>query len=170
MITVQPIGGLCNYLRVIFSYYEYARSVNLELNVIWIITSACPGYFLDYFEPIPHVHFSKVIQNNIKIDYNGCHWHPNFNPYEKNIYNKLKIKSYLKKLVFDKIDILNKNYISVHIRRTDHIVDAKRNNKFVEDEEFREDVIINERESCRIPNVSSTTRSHSPTLFSYTLI
>lgn len=35
MITIKPTGGLCNYLRVLFSYYEYARKNNLKLNVIW---------------------------------------------------------------------------------------------------------------------------------------
>jgi len=25
MITIIPEGGLCNYLRVVFSYYKYTR-------------------------------------------------------------------------------------------------------------------------------------------------
>ena len=132
MIIIKPTGGLCNYLRVIFSYYEYARKNNSELNVIWIKSNACPGYFLDYFEPIPHVSFNKQIDKDVKIDYNGCSTMKNFQPK----YDKLKLKSYIEKIVFDKLDILNKNYISVHIRRTDHIQLAKYNNRYTDDEEF----------------------------------
>ena len=132
MITIKPIGGLCNYLRVIFSYYEYTRKNNLELNIIWIKSSMCPGYFLDYFEPIPHVSFKKYIDKSVKIDYEGCSILKN----SQVKYDKLKLKSYIKKIILDKVDILNKNYISVHIRRTDHIRLAKHNNCYTTDEEF----------------------------------
>lgn len=82
MVQVKPRGGLCNKLRVVFSYYEYALSINSDLNVIWEKSEVCPGYFLDYFEPIPRVHFVK---SKRKIDYVGCQWHPNFSPYQKYI-------------------------------------------------------------------------------------
>jgi hypothetical protein len=132
MITIHPIGGLCNYLRVLFSYYEYATSINSELNVIWIKTKACPGYFLDYFEPIPNVNFIENNENPVKIDYHGQDWLRNFPPK----YDKLKLKPYLEKIVFDKLDILNKNYISVHIRRTDHIRLSQQHNAYTDDGEF----------------------------------
>jgi hypothetical protein len=92
----------------------------------------CPGYFLDYFEPIPHVSFKKQIDKDVKIDYKGYSVMKNFQPK----YDKLKLKSYIKKIIFDKVDILNKNYISVHIRRTDHIKLAKKNNRYTTDDEF----------------------------------
>ena len=132
MITIQPGGGLCNYLRCVFSYYEYARSINSELTVIWVQTRACPGYFLDYFEPIPYVNFKNSSENDVKIVYHGCSVAKNFKPK----YDKLKLKPYLKKIIFDKLDILNKNYISVHIRRTDHIRLAKKNKRYTDDGEF----------------------------------
>ena len=131
MITIIPIGGLCNYLRVVFSYYEYANSINSELNVIWKKTHACPGYFLDYFEPIPNVNFSQSCEKDVKIHYKG------YSSRNDNVnYDKLKLKPYLEKIVFDKLNILNKNYISVHIRRTDHITSAKKMNCYTDDEEF----------------------------------
>ena len=49
MYVIHPRGGLCNYLRVVFSYYIKARKLNQELVVIWKITSECNGFFLDYF-------------------------------------------------------------------------------------------------------------------------
>ena len=41
----MPTGGLCNYLRVIFSYYEYAKTINCKLIVVWKKTNACNGFF-----------------------------------------------------------------------------------------------------------------------------
>ena len=130
MVTIRPIGGLCNYLKVIFSYYEYARKNNLKLNVIWEKTNACPGYFWDYFEPIPGIRF--IGKKDAKIDYTGCEVHEHHRPK----YDKLKLKPHMKKIIFDKINKLNKNYISVHIRRTDHINLAKHNKCFTTDKEF----------------------------------
>lgn len=51
-------------------------------------------------------------------------------------YSKLKLKPYLKNIILNKIKILNKNYISVHIRRTDHIQNAKKNNCYTKDQLF----------------------------------
>jgi hypothetical protein len=132
MIIIKPTGGLCNYLRVVFSYYEYAIKNNLELNVIWIKTDQCPGYFLDYFEPIPRISFRNHVDKYIKLNYTGCSILKNFHPK----YDKLKLKPYIKKIISDKLHTLNNNYISVHIRRTDNIVPAKRNNCFIDDQEF----------------------------------
>ncbi len=132
MITIIPEDGLCNYLRVVFSYYKYTRENNLKLNVIWIKTDSCPGYFLDYFEDIPDANFKKNIDKDVKIDYKGCYIMKNYQPN----YDKLKLKSHIKKIIFDKLDTLNRNYISVHIRRTDHISGAKNNNSYTEDEDF----------------------------------
>lgn len=30
MITIKPINGLCNRLRVLLSYTEYAKSINSD--------------------------------------------------------------------------------------------------------------------------------------------
>jgi hypothetical protein len=136
MLTILPTGGLCNYLRVVFSYYKYAMSINTELNVIWLITPFCPGNFLDYFESVPNINFINNVDKNLKIDYKGGKWHPDFNPYEQYIYDKLVLKPFMKEIISDKINKLNKDYISVHIRRTDHINLAKRNNAYNEDIDF----------------------------------
>ena len=85
MITIKPRGGLCNKLRVVFSY-EYARKNNLKLNVIWLKDKACPGYFLYYFEPIPHVNFTTHFNKSVKLEYEGSGTPKGFNPK----YDKLK--------------------------------------------------------------------------------
>lgn len=134
-LTIQLEGGLCNYLRVLFSYYEYAKSINSELNVIWLKTESCPGYFLNYFEPIPHVNFISNIEDireDTKIYYKGVSC---LNGYPPN-YDKLKLRPFIKNEILNKINKLEKNYISVHIRRTDHSNLAKKNNDYTNDEDF----------------------------------
>ena len=59
IIKINPINGLCNYLRVIFSYYHYAKIQKKKLQVFWHITKNCVGYFEDYFEKINDIEFIK---------------------------------------------------------------------------------------------------------------
>jgi hypothetical protein len=132
MITIQPIGGLCNYLRVVFSYYEYAKSINTQLHVIWRKTDMCNGHFLDYFEPLPNVHMIDSTDKNTGIQYTGCNIHPGFQPN----YSNLKLLPHMKELIKNRITILEKNYISVHIRRTDHIELAKKVQVYTDDNDF----------------------------------
>ena len=132
MLTIQPTGGLCNYLRVIFSYYEYAKTINSELNVIWLITPACNGNFIDYFEPIPNMNIMFTVPENVDIYYKGYDRHPDF----KHNYNNLKLLPYMKEIIKTRINALENNYISVHIRRTDHIKLAKENNRYIDDDDF----------------------------------
>ncbi len=130
-ICVKPFGGLCNYLRVIFSYYKYAQSNKKKLIVIWEITKYCNGFFLDYFDSIENVFFIKYDgllgyakkYKNIRINYIGNLWHSDYNPniYSGYLYNDLKLKEEYYSLV-QKFLKKNNNYISVHIRRTDHIL------------------------------------------------
>jgi len=132
MIVIKPNGGLCNYLRTIFSYYSYAQQNNEELIVIWIKTNECPGYFLDYFEQVDNIIFINDDNNNYKIDYIGHIGHKDYQPNYDKLYLKLEIKLIIK----EKINVLNNNYIAVHIRRTDHIGYAKKINKYIDDYDF----------------------------------
>ena len=77
-MNIIPLGGLCNYLRVIFYYYEIAKSKNIKLNVIYYYNEngeICDNLF-KYFE-IPNnmnVFITKKINfiNNFKnITYKG---------------------------------------------------------------------------------------------------
>ena len=132
-ICIQPTGGLCNYLRVIFSYYRKAKKENKKLIVIWNITDLCNGYFLDYFQPINDILFDS---NNINysIDYTGFSIHADFHP----DYTSLKLLPYMSNIIEEKKNTLKSDYISVHIRRTDHINLAKQYKEYTSNTDFYE--------------------------------
>ena len=144
-IIVRCKYGLCNRLRVLFSYYLYCKDTNKKLIYLWYENDACPGKFLDYFEPLENVtiienesgFFNFCKKNDIKnrIDYDGYGWQKNYSPFEKNIYEDLipkqkinnKINNFARKLG---------EFNAIHIRRTDHVKMSKRINKFTKDDEF----------------------------------
>ena len=65
-IVIYPSGGFCNKLRATLSYYQFAKSQDKKLIVIWDNTLACNGFFLDYFEPIENILFLQNNRKNIK--------------------------------------------------------------------------------------------------------
>ena len=131
MLVIKPVGGLCNYLRVIFSYFNIAKKLNTKLVVIWIASKECPGFFNDYFQQIENIVFIYNNNHNLKINYEGFVCHKDYPP----DYSELKLLPKMIKVLQEKQQILD-NYIAVHIRRTDHIRDAKSNNLYTSDEDF----------------------------------
>jgi len=132
-IIVHPTGGLCNKLRVTLSYLDFARRNNTHLVVIWKKSSACPGYFLDYFQPMNGVSFQNSNFNNKSVMYEGCYTKPEFKNW--NIYKELKLVPELERKIQTYQKTLGR-YIAVHIRRTDHVRLAKKTNSFTSDQEF----------------------------------
>uniref|UniRef100_A0A6C0HN41 Glycosyltransferase n=1 Tax=viral metagenome TaxID=1070528 RepID=A0A6C0HN41_9ZZZZ len=146
-ITVVTTGGLCNMLRVTFSYLLKAKSENKVLNVFWQPTDACPQHFLELFQPVNGLNFINSINNlNIadKADKTDIAY-IGFDAYSETntplMYAELKPLPkynpwYASELTQRFAFALNEPYIAVHIRRTDHSVDAKQNNKYTSDEDF----------------------------------
>jgi len=151
MIVIEPTGGLCNKLRVAFSYWEYAKSKNEELTVIWIVSSACPGFFLDYFEPVKGITF--LSQNpGLKREYIGCYrrkdypskFSPSANGPSKSqevitskfIFKDLCLKPTIRGEVNANINKLGNDFIAIQVRRTDHSSLAKLRGHFTSDEDF----------------------------------
>lgn len=144
MLIIEVQKGFCNRIRTIFSYNEYAKSIKQTLHVLWLKDEHCPGFYLDYFKPIPNVIFLNDKNSNQDIFYTGCGWHPKYPPYQyigdsdkvPNLFKNLKLKDSINMIIKNKIKILENNYIALHIRRTDHTNLAKRNNKYTSDQEF----------------------------------
>jgi len=123
IIVIVTEAGLCNRLRTIFTYYRKAIIDKKKLIVIWNVNKVCPGFFLEYFEPIENITFFESNVNNYSIDYIGIFGHPDFTNYK--IYSDLKILPAIKEKVNSNIDLLNNNYISIHVRRTDFITPSR---------------------------------------------
>ena len=129
-INIIPTRGLCNRLRVVFSYLDFAQQQNIPLNVYWKVDWACPGNFLDVFDPVENLLF---LENKPTIvTYEGC-------------YPKVTMNKYLYKNLKPNNNILNRlsifsnynNYNAIHIRRTDHITLAKKKLQFTSEEIFK---------------------------------
>jgi len=137
--VIMPEGGLCNMLRVVFSWYARARKEGRELIVCWALSDACPGFFLDYFEPIPGIKFIKGYSPGMHHDYKGCEVLKEFNT--PSMYSALKPKAHIQARIDSNIAELKNGmvgFIAIHARRTDHIRDALANNLKTSDGAFFE--------------------------------
>ena len=84
-ILAESDGGLSNRLRVLAAYMhigEY-KFEGAHLAFVWDVNSACPGHYLEVFQPIPNVVFATnssryVLDKNAKIVYENSwavlHW------------------------------------------------------------------------------------------------
>lgn len=146
MIYIIPTGGLCNYLRVVFSYNAYAKSVRKKLTVIWLISHACNGFFLDYFEKVPNIHFVKKIPPWVKIKYKGC------SPCSKTAYtfDELIPLPNIKQTINTKLHCLQHNYIAIHVRRTDHIRYLSHKKQTMTSDETFMEFINNNSKDCNL--------------------
>jgi hypothetical protein len=132
MVVIIPSAGLCNKLRTTFSYYKIAQEKNELLTVIWFETLACPGFFLDYFEPVEGIIFERNNDKQFKIDYEGCDGEKNYPP----TYEKLVPLPFIMNSIQNKLQVLENDYIAVHVRRTDHSVLAHYKGQFTTDTMF----------------------------------
>lgn len=63
-IIAECDGGLANRVRVLvfYSYYAQWKYSGAELWMVWEVNDACPGHFLDLFEPVQGVKFITQAQ------------------------------------------------------------------------------------------------------------
>lgn len=130
-MIVYSWAGLCNRLRVLFSYLLIANKNNDKLTMIWEKNRACPGYFLDYFKPIENVEFSEKVPEIIDFKTNGQHKKTR----KLFIYKKLLLKDELKDKINKNKNILG-DFIAVQIRRTDTISTPWKRESYIPDEDY----------------------------------
>jgi hypothetical protein len=126
-ITVYAKHGLNNKLQVILSYLYKANQEGKKLRIIWIKNKDCPENFDNLFKPINNIEFVYTDENK---DYDYNTWSKENNEYIKKGYYKLlqpidSIQDEVDKI----ISLLNNNYISCHIRRTDSGKVSRRSDK-----------------------------------------
>jgi hypothetical protein len=136
-IDLKPVAGLCNRLRAIFSYRKKAIEEDAILNVYWTDHSHCAGNIFNTIIDLPsHINY-QYFSNSYGNDY--VHRLPGeYNQCCIPDYQCLKLKNNFKKLYLDIIEKLfqNKQYIAVHIRRTDFTIDAVKNGHYMDDTYF----------------------------------
>jgi hypothetical protein len=122
---VQPIGGLCNRLRVIVSYLLVARSKKEKLIVFWMPHAACPALFQDLFvAPTAtdlEIRDSAVGQRESTTV--TCYRHPEAPPEAEWLPTVMEVLAPLPALqtrIDELLVALGPNFTAVHIRRTDH--------------------------------------------------
>lgn len=146
-------AGLCNRLRSIIGCWYIAECKKENIIVHWEINDlACNGLFSDLFLPF--------VEKNIQIEYITRNKETTYDYTDvwtagtiiKNLGKDLKMKlltepqvekKYYKRfhthpILLSKVNafVKNKDFISIHIRRTDHSILAKKNNVFTEDHIF----------------------------------
>lgn len=129
---VYTESGLCDRLRVIFSYQNPLRQSGQELVVCWQTNEACPGQFLDLFEPIPGITFTTDATG---ANYVGSRGVVANDPRMRYLLHDLRPLPYLQDRIAEVQSRLPDRYAAVHVRRTDKLAtDTAR--ELTRDEEF----------------------------------
>lgn len=106
-------AGLCNRLRVLFSYRELATTEGRPFIFKWDVNANCVGLFSDYFESLPDVLFGP---GNGIVTSAAVHGWPAESEFK---YKDLKLIPSVKALVREQLHMLGVSYKAIHVRRTD---------------------------------------------------
>jgi hypothetical protein len=141
--SLIPQAGLGNKLRVLLAFL----CIHGNIDVYWPWEPQCPGTFLDIFENIEGVNF--VHSEGSKFNYRGCDSFEDImekyssldnckvHELQKISFQTLKLRQEIDEKVKHFVDENNiRNAIAVHIRRTDHVGLAQRNDSYTPDNEF----------------------------------
>lgn len=143
-ILAESNGGLSNRLRVMAAYMYLAeiKFGGAHLAFVWDVNDACPGHFLQIFDPIPNVIFSTnssryVLDKNAKIVFENSfavfNWimqmnniprnkygHPRWTTIEYNMYSRYNASKDVMSKVTAFVNAHNIcNASAMHLRATD---------------------------------------------------
>jgi len=135
---VQVVLGLCNRLRVMFSYLMRYPP---PLTVTWIKDRDCDAHFQDLFEygSLKNiVIFDELPGYEKRVDVRTFEKHPQIT--WKEVGNALKLHlrpiPSLQQRISNQLQTMGPDFVAVHIRRTDHVALAREHDKFTEDDVF----------------------------------
>ena len=186
-IFIMPYGGLCNYLRYILSYYDYAKNNNMQLVVSWNKSLECNGYFEDLFLPIQgitiinghnYIHnkiyniiglkliiFKNYLKKCIYGSYPLEFYNPNIN---YKLYSPLKLNINLLEEI-NKFKLTMGAYVSMHIRRTDFTLAINNYTDITTNDEFityiNECLKINSNYNIYLATDNKVTQDYFKTLY-----
>jgi len=133
-------GGLCNRLRAIEYYILLCKQKNTTIKpiFIWEKSNACPGLYEHIFTNNNNIINSR---NNIIVDYDGSLLN-HISQFNDEIYQQISLDIFiplpniLSKALHFITHIIKNDFISIHVRRTDHIQLSKSKNLFTPLEKF----------------------------------
>lgn len=129
---VASCAGLCNQLRVLFSYREVGRRSCRHLYLSWRRAQECPARFDDLFEPIEGATVLCGDLTELPQPYradrlptilawtSACHPWVVGTPTETAMYADLKPLLPLRQSVAKLLEACGKRFVAIHVRRTDH--------------------------------------------------
>ena len=111
-MVIEPLYGLCNRLRVVFSWHKYAKARGESLVVVWKPTNSCNGYFLDCFQPVENITFVDEWRDQEPVK--------TFTPLDTCFsFEDLKLTPRLYLQLKNRLQLLTSDFVAAHIRRTD---------------------------------------------------
>ena len=143
-------GGLCNRLISMWWWRDWCVKHNRGLSVLWKIAPSCPGALNDIFteQCMSDVH-------RYQTDYwipNVCDvsWAPATSEYphaawpvpsdgwptHDNMRDIVCLQPQIKQLLQVLIEQTNKQFVAVHVRRTDHVKSAVEHDRHVTDQQY----------------------------------
>ena len=136
-ITVIPILGLNNRLRVILSHLYLANKENKKLQILWSVSDPqCLGQFDQLFEPLPNTTIKYITDDNNE-QYDFRTYSINNSDFEKeNYYSLLKPLPDIQNKINNIKEKLTSDYIACHIRRTDALKYNWYVDSLITDEEY----------------------------------
>lgn len=105
-IYCQPLGGLCNRMRVITGAVELAKILNRKLIIIWTSDCTLNAKFSDLFEPIPY----EVIETSLTSISQRLRWHTLTKLLGYKVFDDLWIKNHARNIPTEKWLPLMQNY------------------------------------------------------------
>lgn len=145
-VNIRARAGLCNRLRTIYPILYFCLLNKNSLNVFWPVNEECPDTFdaiLDRPNGLNIVYYKKDLTG--PIDY--CYYDP-----PNCIMSEIKNNQYLELFrpnagILTEANrllssIFNREYNSVHIRRTDYTPLAYHYNAFIEDSIFEKYIAL----------------------------
>ena len=156
-LVIQPEGGICNRLRFLFSMIrsliDKGKFKKTKLIVLWTETENCNGCIQNFIKPMKTVIFKKnnpnqqlrvdIRSSGIVEDYHKLNYVLRV-PINLNNQTRKKIKSIIKNKLDDK-------YIAIHLRRTDHYENFKKDkekaDQIIRDNEYN--LFIKNNPGCK---------------------
>lgn len=133
-MILHPVGGLCNRLRAILSYWAHQQAKGEPLDIVWDADEYVSGAdWGEVFEALPNVRFGSGA-----FDVESFGVCPDAPLSWVQSYRWLKPHARLTGRILSLQRMLGPGYAAIHVRRTDHSPLAMQFDRYTKDQAFAE--------------------------------